>query len=45
MQALQMKVAVFALKQAVKYLKNHPDAIPGHVDDAIVKVLALALGV
>ncbi|AXH46752.1 hypothetical protein SEA_ACOLYTE_8 [Mycobacterium phage Acolyte] len=45
MQALKVKVAVFALKQAVKYLKAHPDFIPGEIDDAVVKVLALALGV
>ncbi|QFP95493.1 hypothetical protein SEA_GAUGELDP_10 [Mycobacterium phage GaugeLDP] len=45
MQALQVKIALFALKQGVKYLKNHPDLIPGEIDDAIVKVLAVALGV
>ncbi|AHG24052.1 hypothetical protein SEA_LITTLEGUY_7 [Mycobacterium phage LittleGuy] len=45
MQALQVKLAVFALKQGVKFLKNHPDLIPGEIDDAVVKVLALALGV
>ncbi|AEJ95013.1 hypothetical protein X821_gp101 [Mycobacterium phage Zaka] len=45
MQALQAKLAVYVLKQAVKYLKNHPDLIPGEVDDVIVRVLAKALGV
>ncbi|APL99600.1 hypothetical protein KIY73_gp06 [Mycobacterium phage Camperdownii] len=45
MSALQGKLAVFALKQAVKFLKDRPDLIPGEIDDAIVKVLALALGV
>ncbi|AMS01004.1 hypothetical protein SEA_ARCHERNM_10 [Mycobacterium phage ArcherNM] len=45
MQALQAQIAVFALKRAVKFLKEHPDLIPGEIDDAVVKVLALALGV
>ncbi|ASZ73640.1 hypothetical protein SEA_MORPHER26_7 [Mycobacterium phage Morpher26] len=38
-------VAVFALKKAVKFLRDNPDVIPGELDDAIVKVLAAALGV
>ncbi|UJD20848.1 hypothetical protein SEA_ZIMMER_10 [Mycobacterium phage Zimmer] len=35
----------FALKQAVKYFKNHPDAIPGHLDEAVFAFLARHLGV
>ena len=38
-------IAVFALKQAVKYLRKHPDLIPGPVDDWIVNLLAKQLGV
>ncbi|QXO13842.1 hypothetical protein SEA_LOCHMONSTER_7 [Mycobacterium phage LochMonster] len=38
-------IAVFALKKAVKFLRDNPDVIPGELDDAIVKVLAAALGV
>ncbi|AHJ86375.1 hypothetical protein 40AC_11 [Mycobacterium phage 40AC] len=45
MQAIQVKIAIFALKKAVKFLKDRPDLIPGEIDDAVIKVLALALGV
>ncbi|ADB93704.1 hypothetical protein REDROCK_11 [Mycobacterium phage RedRock] len=45
MQALQAQIAVFALKKAVKFLKDRPDLIPGEIDNAVIKVLAIALGV
>ncbi len=45
MQALKVKIAVFALKQAVKFLKGRPDLIPGEVDDLLIQVLAKSLGV
>lgn len=42
---MKQAVLVFLLKQIVKYLKNNPDLIPGTVDDALIKLLASALGV
>jgi hypothetical protein len=42
---MKAKLAVVVLKWAVKYLRNHPDLIPGHIDDSLIKVLASVLGV
>lgn len=45
MQALKVKIAVFALKQAVKFLKGRQDLIPDEVDDLLIRAFAKSLGV
>lgn len=42
---MKAAIAWFLLKQSVKYLRDHPDAIPGHVDDTLIRWIAGALGV
>ena len=50
--SLQIKVAIFALKFGVSYLKKHPEylnsaskLIPGTIDDKFIYVVSKALGV
>ncbi|AUV61967.1 hypothetical protein KIV63_gp08 [Mycobacterium phage SWU2] len=45
MTALKSYVALFALKKAVKFFRDHPDVIPGEIDDVVVSLLAKALNV
>jgi len=42
---MKAKLAVAALKWAVKYLRGHPDLIPGEIDNRIIGWLAEGLGV
>lgn len=42
---MKAKILVTLLKLVVKQLKNHPNLIPGEVDDKLINFLAAALGV
>lgn len=37
---MKAKLAIWVLKRTVKYLKNHPDAIPGHIDNVVIGAIA-----
>ena len=42
---MKAKLAVAAVKWGVKYLRDHPDLIPGEIDNRIITWLAEALDV
>ncbi|QFG10380.1 hypothetical protein KIV65_gp89 [Mycobacterium phage Anthony] len=42
---MKSAIVLFLIKQGVKYLKNHPDLIPGNVDNVIIDLIAEYLGV
>ncbi|AOZ61250.1 hypothetical protein SEA_DARTHPHADER_10 [Mycobacterium phage DarthPhader] len=42
---MRAKLIEIVLKGIVKYLKSHPDAIPGTIDDRLIPILAKYLGV
>ncbi|QFG04483.1 hypothetical protein SEA_JEEVES_8 [Mycobacterium phage Jeeves] len=42
---IERAILTFALKKIVKYLVNHPDLIPGEIDDRVLPLLAKFLGV
>lgn len=42
---MKATVFLFLLKQIIKYFKDHPNLIPGEVDNKLINFLAAALGV
>ncbi|ABE67329.1 hypothetical protein PBI_CHE12_10 [Mycobacterium phage Che12] len=38
-------IVMFLIKRGLKYLKDHPDLIPGELDSVIIGVIADILGV